>query len=148
LAADARGGESLRQLIAGRQTAAFLKDHLRPVLAPDARLVARLILDLESTDFAVREQAVKDLEKLGEVAVPALRKALADQPPLETRRRIEPILAREPAVDLRSLRAIEVLEHIGSREAREILRALAGGAPGARLTEEARASLKRLQSGP
>jgi hypothetical protein len=43
-----------------------------------------------------------------------------------------------------ALRAVEVLERVGSREAREVLRALAGGAPDAELTQQATAALARL----
>jgi hypothetical protein len=46
---------------------------------------------------------------------------------------------------LRSLRAIEALELAGTQEAREVLATLAAGAEGARLTEEAKPALKRLQ---
>jgi hypothetical protein len=46
--------------------------------------------------------------------------------------------------DLRAARALEVLEHLGTADARALLRALAGGSPGARLTGEARAALQRL----
>ena len=45
---------------------------------------------------------------------------------------------------LRAVRTIEVLEHIGDAEAKKVLESLAGGIDGARLTEEARASLARL----
>jgi hypothetical protein len=42
------------------------------------------------------------------------------------------------------VRAIEVLEHIGTPDANELLQTLATGAPEARLTQEAKASLERL----
>jgi hypothetical protein len=45
---------------------------------------------------------------------------------------------------VQALRAVEVLEWIGTPEARKVLEALATGAPAARLTREARASLGRL----
>ena len=106
--------------------------------------MARLLANLDSAEFAVRESATRELEKLGETALPGLHKALANQPSLEVRRRIEQILTRLPTIDVRLLRAVEVLEHIGSREARHVLQALADGMPGVRLTEEAKASLKRV----
>jgi hypothetical protein len=46
------------------------------------------------------------------------------------------------------LRAAEVLEHCGTPAARQLLRALAGGAPAARLTREARVALQRLARRP
>jgi hypothetical protein len=45
---------------------------------------------------------------------------------------------------LRSLRAVEALELAGTTAARETLASLAAGAPGARLTEQARAACERL----
>jgi hypothetical protein len=42
------------------------------------------------------------------------------------------------------LRALEVLEHIATPEAQQVLKTLATGAPEARLTQEAKASLARL----
>jgi hypothetical protein len=45
---------------------------------------------------------------------------------------------------LRAWRALEVLEHIGTRPARDVLKNIAGGAPGVALTREARAALGRL----
>ena len=70
--------------------------------------------------------------------------------PLETRRRLEQIVnkvADAPSSEtLRSIRAIMALERIGSAEAQGVLKTMAGGAPGARETEEAKASLERLAS--
>ena len=45
---------------------------------------------------------------------------------------------------LRALRAIMVLERIGSPEARGVLETMSRGAPGTRVTDEAAAALKRL----
>jgi hypothetical protein len=49
---------------------------------------------------------------------------------------------------LRRLRAVAVLEHIGTPEARQVLENLAGGEPEARLTREAKASVARLSRRP
>jgi hypothetical protein len=43
---------------------------------------------------------------------------------------------------------LEVLEQIGTKEAEELLKTLAGGAPGVFLTREAKASLDRLSRRP
>jgi len=49
----------------------------------------------------------------------------------------------------RPLRALEVLEHLDSPDARRLLRRLADGNPNALLTEEARVALRRLgEPGP
>ena len=54
--------------------------------------------------------------------------------------------APESVAVLRGLRAIEVLEAIGTAEARTILQELAKGTPGAKLTREAAAALARLDA--
>lgn len=135
---------------APRQTVPFLKTHLRPIPAVDAQRLARLIADLDDERFAVRDKASVELKKLEDRAEPALRKALAGQPSLEVRRRIQALLEElnHPlsAEQLREVRAVEALEQIGTLSAQEVLKVVAKGAPGARLTREAKASLQRLTS--
>src|SRR5207302_1368352 len=97
----------------------------------------------------VRDKATQDLRRVGELAEPELKLALAAKPPLEMERRIQQLLAtinkdRLAPDILRAIRAVEVLEHIASTDACELLAGLARGAPGARLTCEARASWQRL----
>jgi len=131
------------------QVVEFMRDRLHPVSAPSSEELARLIADLDSPQFARRESATKQLSELGELADAALRKALSKTPPLEARRRIEallaqPSMARTPEAR-RNLRAVRVLEGIGTPKAQELLKSLATGAPEARLTQEAKASLDRLR---
>src|SRR5262249_6745670 len=134
-----------------QETVAFLKVRLRP--SPDhSERIARLLTDLDSKRFAIRKKASETLETLGSSVKPALHKALADRPSLEVRRRIERLLERLEGLvaspeELRSLRAIEVLELIGTDGAQKVLRDLATGAAGARQTQEAKASLQRLRKG-
>jgi hypothetical protein len=73
--------------------------------------------------------------------------ALERNPSAEVRRRIEALMERIGPERIRPLRAIEVLEHIGTSEAEDLLKKLATGAPEARLTQEAQASLNRLANG-
>jgi hypothetical protein len=134
-----------------RPSTSFLKARLRPVAPTDAKHVARLLADLGSKRFAVRRRATQELAKLQELAEPALRKVLEGQPSLEVRQRVERLLAKltslrwNPTSErLRRLRALEVLEHIGTPGAKEVLKSLAGGAGGSPLTQEAKASLERL----
>lgn len=140
---------------AGPRAVTFLKERLPPVPRPDEQRLARLIADLESDRFATREKSTRELEKLSELALPALRKILENKPSLELRRRIVPLVERidQPILSghrLFAVRAVTVLEQAGSPEAREVLEQLAKGAPGARLTQEARAALDRLvkRTGP
>jgi hypothetical protein len=110
--------------------------------------IAQGAVDLDNDSFAVRNKAVDELEGLGELAYPALEKVLERKPSLEVRKRVDQILEKpEPPTSiqgLRVLRAVEVLERIGTPEAQEVLSSLAKGASGARLTAEAKASLGRL----
>jgi RNA polymerase sigma factor (sigma-70 family) len=128
----------------------LLRDRLRPVPTNAGQGIAKYLRDLDSARFTERENAQRVLEGLGDLAVPDLEKALLNPPSLEVRRRLETLLevARGPVVNpdlLRSLRAVEVLDHIGTKEACAVLELVAGGAPNARLTREARSSLIGLR---
>jgi len=128
------------------QSVPFLGEKLKPIAVVDSGRFARLLKKLESDQFAQREDATQELKKLGDAIEPALRKALQEKVPLETRRRMQALLDDlEGAERLRSLRAIEVLERIGDKPACDLLRRLSEGAAGAWLTEEARMSLRRLE---
>jgi WD40 repeat protein len=133
-----------------KQALPFLKERLKPVEEVDPKQIRQLLADLDSDQFASREKAAKELAKLGERIHPALRKVLEGQPSEEVRTRLKAIL-EEPAVPsgetLRTLRAIQVLERIGTDEAREVLKKLAAGAEGARETQEAKETLARLARG-
>jgi hypothetical protein len=148
--ADAgRAHRALAALVtAGDRAVALLGRQLEPVPRPDPGAVARLVADLDSDRFAVREQAARELAKRAEAARPALERARAIASP-ETRRRIGELLGRldspvPPPEVLRAVRAVAVLEYVGTPEARRVLQGLEKGAPEARLTREARASLERL----
>jgi dipeptidyl aminopeptidase/acylaminoacyl peptidase len=137
--------------LAARKEVAFLADHLRPVAAADPALLGRLVADLDSEVFAKRQEAERELGKLEELAEPALRKAAADSASAEVRRRAETLLTKlETAVPaagtVQALRAVEVLERIGTPEARQLLQTLAAGAPEALPTREAKGALERLRS--
>lgn len=129
----------------------FLREQLHPAPGIDAHRLARFLADLDSKEFTVRETATRELRKMGEQAQPALRKAMKDKPSLELRQRAQGLLDDLDSADLlaeslRDRRAVAVLERLASAGARQLLRVLAEGAPGAWLTEEAKASLARLRS--
>jgi RNA polymerase sigma factor (sigma-70 family) len=124
--------------------ATLLWDRLRPPAVPDPGRLNALLHNLDSERFATRDQAMKELEGLGELVQTALHKALARQASAEVHRRVEQLLERIQANLLRSLRAVEALENMGTPKAREILRELAKGSPDARLTQEAKSSFDRL----
>lgn len=133
---------------APRQAVELVQKEVKPAPVVDEKEIAALMERLSSDEFKVREQATAELGKLGEQALPALKKALTGKLELEARRRIERLVEKvsshASAPLLRHLRAVEVLEHAGTPEAKHVLVALAGGAPEASLTREAKASLERL----
>src|SRR5262249_37789976 len=113
------------------------------------KATAPWIADLDNPRFEVRQKATEELEKLGESATPALHKVLDGKPALEVRQRVEALLKRLDDLPLsaeqqENVRAIRGLEGARTREARQILDTLAGGARGARLTEAAGAAVERL----
>jgi WD40 repeat protein len=135
------------------QVVPLLRERLRPTVPVEAAKVRVLVADLGSKRFAQRQRASTALEKLGELAVPELTRTLGNGPPLETRLRIEQLLDKVTGgslsnEQLRLVRAVEVLEMIGTPEARQILDTLSRGAPGALPTREAQAALDRLARRP
>jgi hypothetical protein len=137
-----------KMIAASQQVLPLLRQRLKPIEAFPVDEAGRLIDDLDSSDFARRAAASKRLAELEERVVPALKKALKASPSLEKRRRIERLLPTSEVVRardvLQAVRAIEVLEHIGTAEAQQVLRSLAQGMPEARVTREAGAALERL----
>jgi hypothetical protein len=110
-----------------------------------------LLAELDDDDLDVRDRASAEVERLGDAAAPALREALGRKPSLEAALRMERILERVgwKKIDgshARLLRAVEALEQIGTPEAAEVLRSVAAGPDGSRLTDEARAALARLKA--
>jgi RNA polymerase sigma factor (sigma-70 family) len=153
LAAGARKGQrAVRTLaMASAQAVPFLKDHLQPVADADPQRVRQLVADLDSERFAVRETAARELAGFGAKVEPVLHGVLARQPSLEVRRRVEKLLSTlhtaPSAAVVRTLRAIQALERIGTPDARQVLKGLAAGAPAARETREAQGALERLERG-
>jgi hypothetical protein len=128
----------------------FLRSRLKPVTPEEVRGVRLAIADLNSSTYAVRAEASRRLTGLGSAAEPALIEALEKNPSLEVRCRIEKLqkdMRDRPAAGetLRQGRALGVLEYAGTDAARRLLRELAGGAPEAWLTREARAACRRLE---
>ncbi len=149
----AKAGQAIRRLSeAGAAAVPVLKRHMQPVAARDglARKIDGWVADLESDQLPVRDKAANELEKCGDLAEAALEKVLQNGPALETQKRVARILkaiedrAQAPE-QLRALRAIEVLERIGTADARQLLANMAKGDPEARVTQEAAAALARLE---
>jgi WD40 repeat protein len=110
--------------------------------------LAPLFKDLDAKAFAAREAATKALDKFGEPAVPLIRARLEAETSPEARERLTGFIARHTKPDsdperLRQSRAVELLEHLRTPAAKELLAKLAKGGP-ARLTTDAAGAAKRL----
>jgi WD40 repeat protein len=128
----------------------FVRKFVRPAEGVDEAKIIAIVADLDAASFAVRERASAELDVLGEPAVAVVDALAAKSPSAEVRRRLDRFLAKhdrdEPTDEqLVQGRILEILEQIGSPDARAVLRELAGGAPTARLTREATAALRRLE---
>jgi RNA polymerase sigma factor (sigma-70 family) len=136
------------------QALALLSKHLRAAPPIDPHHIETLIAQLAHDDFAKREEAERELKKMGEAAEEALRAVLKQSPFLEVRRRVEALLASPPpwtpqdSESLRRCRAVRVLEQIGSPAAGLLLEKLvhdAATAPETRLAAEARKRLSAVR---
>jgi WD40 repeat protein len=148
LAADAAKADRAIWALALRpeQSVSLLKERLRPSdpVAPEA--VAKHIADLDSDRLAVRQAAAAALVNMGDTVEKLLRTALDGDASLEVRQRLEQVIQQRSKNAIPTLRAIEVLEHIGTAEADELLRALANGAPDSLVGKAASAACQRLAS--
>jgi hypothetical protein len=148
---DAKKAEQAMQVLIdnGQQSVAVIRRLCKPVRSPPEGELEALLRKLDGEEFAVRDQASADLRELGELAWPAIQVALKGKPGVDARRRLEEVLRASRRLassrrDLQCWRTIEVLERIGSPEAKEVLLSLAGGATEARVTREAQACLERM----
>jgi hypothetical protein len=136
------------------QALPLLRKELRTQILTEAESkdIARLLLDLDNDAFAVREKASNALKQLGLRAESRLLRALEARPSAEVRRRLIALLkdvkSRHTAEPIQLLRAVEVLELIGSREASLLLEELAQGACHPTVMQDAKTSLARLKKRP
>jgi WD40 repeat protein len=123
-----------------------------PAPAPTpAATIAKHIDGLAADEFPDREAARKALEGLGGEAAAALRQAAEKSASPQVRKTAAELLDKleAPATradELRLLRAVEAMEHLGTPAARAVLDKWAAGPPGHRLTTEATAALARLKA--
>ena len=106
------------------------------------------VADLSSETFATREAATKALTVRARLIEPALREAVKEATDPEARKRLAGVLSTVHAGptpdELRVARVVRAAEMAGTAEARELLKAWAGGTPRAFLSEDALAALGRL----
>jgi hypothetical protein len=128
-------------------TLALLRTQLKPAVPADAAKVREWIRQLNESQFE-RRMAEHELERFSDQVEEELLAALKSTQFHEAQVAIRRLLhgVEAPTVErLRAIRAIEILECIATPAARELLKALAAGAPGAHLTEAAAAASKRLE---
>jgi WD40 repeat protein len=150
---QAQAESAFRRLATAQNHAVdFLKKEVRAVAVPyvDKKRVAKLLQELDSPKFQVRQNASQELAKLGELVQPDLEKILAAKPSLERSRRIRKLLERlrDPELTpdrLRCLETIEILEIWHTPEARNLLEEFARDALINQIRAAAREALARLQ---
>jgi hypothetical protein len=132
----------------GERAVKFLAERLKPAAPIEPKRIDQWLADLDSPQFAVRNNARAELAALAERAEPALRARLKATTSAEARLVIKRLV---DALDsgwvthpsrLREVRAVEALERNRSPAARRLLQDLAKGDPAARLTVEAQAGLR------
>lgn len=146
---DGKKAEEALRTLAARPAEAvpFLKGQVKAVagVKPDPDRIRKLIADLDAPRYAVREAAMRDLERLGNHAREPVAEALKKSGlTAEVRERLEKLTDAVNKPDtgaewVRPLRAVEALERIGTPDAVGHLKELAAGgdAPPTRGAKEA-----------
>jgi WD40 repeat protein len=140
--------------LAGRpkETLAFLPSKIAGIGGVDRASIEKLVEDLRGDSFAKRQSATQELELCAGLARPFLLRALQEKPTLEMKARLEKIVEKAgypwrgiSRDRLRGLRAVEVLETIGSQESRLALERLSREASDVGLAGEALNAVARLR---
>jgi WD40 repeat protein len=136
-----------------RQFLNFLRGRLKPQVQVSLEQIKSWINELDAESYKARERAHQQLVIHIEQSEKQLRETLAQSKSAEQRDRITKIIDASfsaiPQPDqLQQLRAIEVLEQIGTSESRELLQTIAKSDLPPRITRDAAESLKRLETRP
>jgi hypothetical protein len=132
-------------------TAKHIQKNLKPTTSVDAKSLDKVFADLDADAISVREKATQMLDEFGRVAVQASRARLQTIRSEEVKSRLTQFIERQEreelnSEELRAFRAVELLESLGSEEARKVLEQLAKGERSAWLTIESTRALSRLKS--
>jgi RNA polymerase sigma factor (sigma-70 family) len=133
---------------AGDKGVDLLQSNVKARPIPDAKAMRKLIADLDSPRFAVREKAEGVLRELSAQAEPFLKRAQNAGPSPEAGKRLESLLKEIAAHkfspgELREVRAVQALNWMGTAAARALLAEWAKGDPAATLTRAARSHVSR-----
>jgi hypothetical protein len=150
LANDDAAFLAMRRLVTTPNEAVTLfREHIGPVRLVTEERVRGLMSNLDSKRYAVRNSANVELQRVVDQAEAQLTKhSAAPGTSAEARRQIQRLLEHidEPTGDfVVRLRALEVLEQINTPAARALVAEWATGAPAARFTQEAKATLARMK---
>jgi dipeptidyl aminopeptidase/acylaminoacyl peptidase len=136
---------------AGDNAVPFVGRQIRLFAAPavDVKSIDKLLADLDAGPFATRERATQALLAAGELAADPLERWLKEPPSLEAARRgklvlgklLEPVATRER---LRVLEAIELLAQVRSARAIALLQEIERDALIPQIRTEARQALQRV----
>jgi len=141
---------AIRGMIAVPQQAApFLQARLSPLTRAQPEQVRGWINALDDRIFKTREDAAQSLAEQFELAEPLMRELLTKQLSTEAHRRLQQILQIAAgggmiAHQLQVLRALEILEGIGTTESKQVIEKMARGDSGFKITRDAKAALARL----
>jgi WD40 repeat protein len=131
-------------------TIPYLRECILRLPVPDDKQVAAWVAKLDSEDFEERAKARDELTRIGKLAAPALRSALARKPSAELRARAEELLGPDggcgklPPDWQRAAEGIRLLEQLNTAGARRALEQLRQAPAGSWVAREAAAALKRL----
>jgi hypothetical protein len=107
-------------------------------------ILPRLRFGLTSNQFKTREDAVRELENMGDIAAPMLQAALDGNATLEVKQRLQLLLEKfSTSQRLRTLRAVQAVEQMATPASWALLERLAEGDATALLTREARSAMNR-----
>jgi len=131
------------------QAIAIAREQLRPMPQAELERTKAMIQKLEDNDPDVRDKMTLHLHGSVFTFEPLFRTLLKESKPGELRNRLTIILDQVDQIAVPpylepQIRQIMFLEQLGSPDARKLLAEIAAGAPGARITEEASETLKRL----
>lgn len=130
--------------------AKFLREKIGgKVPVAEAKRIEQLIAGLDDNAFRTRETALEELLRLGRVAEPAVRSALAKSPSAEQRQRLQSlVVAYEKGLsseELRVRRGVQALAWNHDPESKKLLAEWAWGMEGAPLTEAAKRAIEALK---
>jgi hypothetical protein len=135
----------------GDPAIAFLRQQIRPIVVPklDISHIDKLVAELDSPTFTVRDRATQALKTMGDPAIAPLKRLLTTRLPIEAERRVKAVLKSlgEPGLSperRQVLEAIDLLEQLQTASAIALLKEIERDAGIGPLRKEAAQALLRL----